>query len=292
MMINFINEFIMNGENLTGFQKVVFIIGIKLIEIVAVVILFMVIARFAMYLNHRAMRKRRVYSKTRAETMASIIDDIIKYIFSFIGFISVLPILGVDTKTILASSGILAIMISVGGASFITDFINGFFALFEGYYDVGDFVRINNFEGNIVEIGLKTTTLKSMNNEFIAIPNSTIIEVVNLSKLNYIQYPVASFSYADDISYIHESVVPEIVRSMKEDPKVVEIEYLGVSELAASSVNIKFELTSKEQDRFHVERQFYYHIKRIFDKHNVEIPFNQLVLHKAKEYDQFDNIPM
>ncbi len=292
-MLDFINELILNGEELTGVQKILMMVAIKIIEIIAVVILFVVIAKVAMYLNHRAMRKRSmIHSDTRSTTIASIIDDIIKYLCSIIGFVAILPILGVDTKAILASSGILAIVISVGGASFINDFINGFFALFEGYYDVGDFVRINEYEGNIMEIGLKTTTLKSLNNEFIAIPNSTIVEVVNLSKFNYVQYPVASMSYEDDLVYVKDSVVPEIINNLNEYEAISRIEYLGVSELAESSVNIKFELTSTEPNRFAAERLFLYEVKRVFDKHNIEIPFNQLVLHKAKEYDQFDHIPM
>ncbi len=288
-MLKQFNELILSGNDLTNTQKVVLLIALKLAEIVFVIILFVVIARIAMYINHRAMRKRSLMNEARSTTIASIIDDIIKYLCNIIAFLAILPILGIDTKTILASSGVIAIVISVGGASFITDFINGFFALFEGYYDVGDFVRINNFEGNIEEIGLKTTVLKSMNNEFIAIPNSTIVEVVNLSKYSYVQYPVASFSYADDIDYVKDTVVPIIVENIKNDPRIINIEYLGVCELAESSVNIKFELTSTESNRFHAEREFFYQVKREFDKHNIEIPFNQLVLHQANTGEEDSN---
>lgn len=282
-MINFINEWIMAGESFSKTEKFIYLLLIKIVAVIAIIIFFVVLSKVAMYLNHRGMRKRAVISDTRNETIASIIDDLIKYVFSIICLVTILPLLGVNSKAILASSGVLAIVISVGGATFINDFINGFFALFEGYFDVGDFVRINSHEGTILEIGLKTTVLLSANNEFIAIPNSTIVEVVNLSKYDFIQYPVASISYDQDVDFVLEKVAPEIVENLKETGLFTSIKCLGVTELAASCVNIKFEIRSHAQDRFEVERQFYYHVKTIFDKHNIEIPFNQLVLHNANE---------
>lgn len=280
-MINFINEWIMAGESFSKTEKFIYLLLIKIVAVIAIIVFFVVLSKVAMYLNHRGMRKRAVISDTRNETIASIIDDLIKYVFSIICLVTILPLLGVNSKAILASSGVLAIVISVGGATFINDFINGFFALFEGYFDVGDFVRINSYEGTILEIGLKTTVLLSANNEFIAIPNSTIVEVVNLSKYDFIQYPVASISYDQDVDFVLEKVAPEIVENLKETGLFTSIKCLGVTELAASCVNIKFEIRSHAQDRFEVERQFYYHVKTIFDKHNIEIPFNQLVLHNA-----------
>lgn len=282
-MINFINEWIMAGESFSKTEKFIYLLLIKIVAVIAIIVFFVVLSKVAMYLNHRGMRKRAVISDTRNETIASIIDDLIKYVFSIICLVTILPLLGVNSKAILASSGVLAIVISVGGATFINDFINGFFALFEGYFDVGDFVRINSYEGTILEIGLKTTVLLSANNEFIAIPNSTIVEVVNLSKYDFIQYPVASISYDQDVDFVLEKVAPEIVENLKETGLFTSIKCLGVTELAASCVNIKFEIRSHAQDRFEVERQFYYHVKTIFDKHNIEIPFNQLVLHNANE---------
>ena len=64
------------------------------------------------------------------------------------------------------------------------DIIAGFFIIFEDQFSVGDYIRINPFEGEVLEIGLRTTKLKSKIGELHVIPNGSIIQVTNFSILN------------------------------------------------------------------------------------------------------------
>ena len=62
--------------------------------------------------------------------------------------------------------------------------------------------------------------------------------------------------------------------------------YKGVSELAESSVNLLFVAKCKESDVYQVQRDLNREIKIMFDNNNVEIPFNQLVVHMAKDEEK------
>ncbi len=254
----------------------------KVIEIAIIIVFFVILTKVLMAVNHRLMRKQATkISDTRAATIASIIDDLIKYVTSFIAFISILPVLGINSNIILASSGFLAIIVGVGGSSFIGDFIDGFFALFEGYYDVGDYIKVGNYEGEIIDIGLKTTILKTFNNEVIAVPNSSIIEVINLSKLDHIQYGLLSTSYDANILELEKIINENLIAVMMEKPIIKGFRYIGVDALGASSVDLKFEIISNEKDRFEAMRQFNREVKLMCDQNNIEIPFNQLVIHNG-----------
>ncbi len=272
-----------NLELINNLDEIIFVIIVGIIKIVLIVTLFIIIAKLLMALNHQVMRnKTKKLSVTRQETIASIIDDMIKYMIAIITFISILPALGLNTQVVLASSGFLAVIIGVGGSSFIGDFINGFFALFEGYYDVGDYIKVDNLEGEVVDIGLKSIILKSYNNELITMPNSALTQVVNLSKLDHIQYPVVSISYDDDIKYVEHIISEKIIKKIEQNADVIYITYLGISKLNSHSVDIKFELCSKQANRFAVERLLNRELKLVFDENNIEIPFNQVVIHSKQ----------
>ncbi len=278
-----INKTVEQGVNqVSKLDELLYQLAIKGIEIVLLIVIFVILTKLLMKLNHRLMRKQaKKISETRSVTIASIIDDLIKYIMSFIGFISILPIFGVDSSIILASSGFLAIIVGVGGSSFIGDFIDGFFALFEGYYDVGDYIIAGSYEGEIVDIGLKTTVLKTFNNEIVSVPNSSIIEVVNLSKLDHIQYTSLSTAYDANLIEIEKVVNNYLIDAVKANDEIIECRYIGVDALGESSVDLRFEITSKEKDRFQAQRTFNREAKLVCDQHNIEIPFNQLVVHNG-----------
>ncbi len=257
------------------------IVGI--VEIIIVWVMIALLTKLFMFFNHRYMRSQEGrLSLTRAETIASIIDDVIKYVMGIIGVLITLPILGVSPVAIATGGGIIAILIATTGSTLLSDFINGFFALFEGYYDVGDYIQTNDYEGTVEQLGIKSTVLKTPNQNIITIPNSEIVGVVNYAKLPYIQFLDVSTSYNADLLTVEDIVINKLLPKF-DDNKMFSVKYLGVGALAESSVNLKFELTSDVQVRFPAQRCFYREVKLLFDELGVEIPFNQLVVTHLNE---------
>lgn len=245
-----------------------------------IIFVYVLIYKFLMRINKRVAKGNvEKFGAMRSETIQSVIGDLIKYTISIFCFISILPALGIPTSVIVASSGAFAVIIGLGGSEFISDFINGFFALFEGYYDVGDYIKTGSYEGYIVELGLKSTSLRTANNEIVSIPNSSIIEVINLSKMNYSQFPNIGISYNEDLVKVERIINDKLVPAVQAHPEVISAAYLGVFALNASSVDLKFELVSSADDRFQAARILNRETKLLFDQHEIEIPFNQLVVH-------------
>ena len=66
------------------------------------------------------------------------------------------------------------------------DVITGLFILLEDQFSVGDYVKIGQFEGVVLEIGLRTTKVKSWTGEIHTLPNGSIIQVTNYSVSNIV----------------------------------------------------------------------------------------------------------
>lgn len=222
---------------------------------------------------------RNVPSESRALTIYAIIHDLVKYIIWVIIILGVLIIIGVDLGLLIASFGVISIVVGLAAQQVIMDLINGFFTLVEGYYDVGDYVKIGEYEGYVISFGIKVTVLQTYSNQLITIPNSKIVEIINYSKEDYAQILSVGISYDADVLEIEQMLVTDLDKVMKQDPKVIGFEYIGVDGLNDSNVSLAFKLVCNEADRFYVKRLLNKEVKVLFDANGVEIPFNQLVVH-------------
>ena len=76
----------------------------------------------------------------RARSVLSIISSMLKYVTAIVILCWGLSILGANVSTIVASVGILALVIGFSAESLIADVVTGTFMLFENQYNVGDIV--------------------------------------------------------------------------------------------------------------------------------------------------------
>jgi len=123
---------------------------------------------------------QHILAKTR--TIRSLLKNIIDAIILVIVLLMVLSHWGFDIFPILTGAGILGLAISFGSQTLIKDVINGFFIIAEDQFNVGDWVKIDKFEGEVYKITLRLTILRDENENLIYIPNSQISTVTKLKE--------------------------------------------------------------------------------------------------------------
>ena len=99
------------------------------------------------------------------------------------------------------------------------------------------------------------------------------IEVV--SNYNYIKIPMP---YEVSVEKA-ESVINEIIKTVKENDYVEDCRYVGVTELADSSIDYLIEVESESQYKLQVRRDTLKSILLGLAKNNIEIPYNQIDIH-------------
>jgi small-conductance mechanosensitive channel len=92
---------------------------------------------------------------------------------------------GSDSEAFKGIGVLLGLMISLGSTSIIGNVIAGYSLTYRSPFKIGDRVKINDSVGDVVEIRVLTTRLRSLKNEEVVIPNTTVLngEVVNYSTL-------------------------------------------------------------------------------------------------------------
>lgn len=223
----------------------------------------------------------------RGKTIDKMIDSFIKYASAIVIVLLVLATWGVDTTALLASAGILGLVIGLGAQSLISDIISGIFIVFEGSYQVGDIVVIDGYRGEVTEIGMRTTKIIDAGGNLKIINNSNITTVVNMTNDLSLATCDVDIEYGESLEKV-ERIIKDNLPDVKNEIKAIKKGpfYLGVTALGASGVTLRFAANCEEAEKFQTCRDLNREIKLMFDRNNINIPFTQVVLHQPQEFTQ------
>jgi small conductance mechanosensitive channel len=206
----------------------------------------------------------------------------LKYIALIVGFFLILSTWGVETPTLLASAGIIAIAVSFGAQSLIEDIFSGIFIIFENQFAIGDVIQIDEFRGIVKAIGIRITKFEDINGDIKSINNSDIRGAINSSNQLSQAISYIDISYNTDINKFETMMKRNLSHISKSIPLIKKGPfYDGIEKFQESGVTIRVVSWVNEIDRLHVVRQMNKELKILFEKHNVEIPFPQVVIHNA-----------
>ena len=219
----------------------------------------------------------------RAKTVLTLLASLVRYVAAIVILCWGLSIFGVDVNTIVASVGVLALVIGFGAESLIADVVTGFFMLFENQYNVGDIVEVNGFRGTVKDIGIRTTSIIDLGKNVKIINNSEMKNILNRSDNASVAVATIDIPYPTDLEKL-EAQIPGLMKEifdLHRDLMLSEPVYLGVQHLGDSGITLKFKVEIEEDNIFTVPRVLNHDLLLGFRKLGVECPFPQLDLHNC-----------
>ena len=221
----------------------------------------------------------------RSRTVATLVTGVLKYLGVVIAIVWGLSILGVDTTAVLAGVGILGLILGFGAQSLIEDIITGIFIIFENQYDIGDIIILDDFRGVVRSIGVRTTAIEDAGGNIKIVNNSDIRNLQNRSRQNSIALCDVAVSYETDLKALEAMLAVELPKMLprNKDLYLSAPRLMGVESLADSGVNLRIAVDVKEENIFQARRRLNRDVRVLFQEKNVEIPFPQLVVHKADD---------
>lgn len=220
----------------------------------------------------------------RTRSLLSIVSSMLKYIAGIVILCWGLSIIGVNVSTIVASVGIIALIVGFSAESLIADVVTGAFRIFENQYNVGDIVEVDGFRGKVTNIGIRTTSITDTGDNVKVINNSAMRNILNRSDKLSRSVCDISIPYETDIEEL-EKQIPGLVQLMYENHKDVMQDvpkYLGIQQLADSSIVLRFVVNVNEKDIFSCTRIMNHDLLLGFRKLGIECPFPQVDVHIEK----------
>jgi small conductance mechanosensitive channel len=269
----------MDAESIQrGFESIIpFITRYGLQVIGAIVIL--ILGRIASNIGAKLARKGLERAKADA-ALVGFVSSMVSIAIMAFAVIAALAKFGIQTTSFIAVLGAAGLAVGLALQGSLSNFASGVMILIFRPIRVGDLVEAGGYLGTIADVGIFVTTMNTLDNQKVIIPNSMItgnvINNVNGNGTRRVDM-VAGISYSDDMSKA-KRILEEILES---HPKVLKdpAPTVAVRELGDSSVNLVVRPWVNAEDYWTVWFDVTQSTKEEFDKRGVSIPFPQRDVH-------------
>ena len=257
------------------FNNISALIGVRLARIPSAII-----AILFCYIVYRVLFDLldKVLEKTSLEKhIKNIIKTFVKIIIFFIFIVIISSALGIDTTSIIAVFSLFGLAISLSIQNLMSNVAHAISIILNKPYIVGDYIKINEYEGNVEEISLLNTKIKTINNEMIYVPNTTIGSntIINYTQMPYRRIQLfVDASYNDDINKVKKAL-REVIENETLTIKNNEI-FVEVYEYSTSSIKYIIRVYCKTADYIACKFKLISAIKKKFDENNITIPFQTI----------------
>ena len=251
----------------------------SVIEVLIVVVLCVVFC----YLSKKIVKKvfgvkNSFVPVKRQKTVVNLITNIVRVFIVVIGATIILEEFGVDTKSFIASLGVFSLVLGLALQDILKDIIAGISITFEGLFNIGDWIKIGDFKGEVIASGLRTTKLKAYTGEIKIISNRNILDLVNYSMGNALTIIDVEVVYESNLDKV-ELVLKHLCDEFKKEKLVEEIDLLGLESLEQNGLKYRLIVKSTYSASFTLSRNLKRTIMDEFNKNNITVPYNQVVIH-------------
>lgn len=250
-------------------------------NIILAVLIFYVgrwLIRFVNRMLGKFMERRNVDPAVR-----SFFGSIVNVVLLILLFIVVVGTLGIQTTSFAALIASAGVGIGMAMSGSLQNFAGGIMILVFKPYRVGDFVETQNYMGIVKEIQIINTILTTVDNKVVFIPNASITNGV---LINYSHQKVRRVDLSFGVEYgtdyakvkqVIEKLIAEDSRILK-DPE----HFIGLGQLADSSVDITVRVRTSLDDYWPVSFDFKEKVYKTFNEVGIGFPFPQLTVHQGK----------
>ncbi len=255
------------------------VVGITIGNVITALIVI-IVGYFVTVIISKYVRKVMIKAKL-AEILAEFTYRIVKVILLIFVFSIAIGFLGVDVGAALVSiSVVFGLVFGLAFQDTLGNLTAGFMIAITKPFKKGDYVDVAGLSGSIANVGISITTLITLDNKRVIIPNSKVwgAPIINYTALKTRRIDMSvGISYSDDINKAI-TVAMNLLKNHKDvlkDPAPM----VAVDELADSSVNLIIRPWVKTEDYWTTKWELTQKIKESFDKEGISIPFPQTDVH-------------
>lgn len=252
--------------------------GLKLIY----VILILLIGGKLIKVITKLITKGRGFNKLD-KSVASFLLSFIKVTLNILLFITIAGIIGIPSTSIITLLGSAGVAIGLAMQGGLSNIAGGLIILIFKPFKVGDFIDTHTDSGTVKSISLFYTTLITIDNRIISIPNGSL---ANSPSINYSNEKERRLDIDVDVSYNNaiddvKKCLNDVLTKEKRIIKDKDI-FVRLTEYKDSSMKYTIRVWVNKDDYWNIKYDLLENIKRDFDKKGITIPYNQLDIHVDK----------
>ena len=256
----------------------------KVLLFIIIIYAFFKIANIVQKLIESGLAKSQLQL---SELLRRMVVSIVRNCIIVLGILVALSQVGISLGPLLAGLGVAGFVIGFALQDTLSNFAAGMMILIYRPFDVGDLIEAGGVSGTVNHMSLVNTTVLTLDNQTILIPNNKIwgdvVKNVTAQTMRRVDL-MFGVSYGDDIPKT-ERILQEIIDS--HDKILTEPEpIIRLHELADSSVNFIVKPWVNTDDYWDVYWDITRSVKIRFDEEGISIPFPQRDVHIYNQNSQ------
>ncbi len=230
----------------------------------------------------------RAFRKRLSLQGAMLLRKGIIYLGTTIILISVLYQSGYKLTAFLGAAGIVGIAVGFASQTSVSNIISGIFLISERSFEVGDVIIVSETKGVVLSIDLLSVKLRTFDNQFIRIPNETLIksQVTNVTRFPIRRLDIdIGVAYKEDPKRVNDILLDIADRnpmSLDEPAPLVRFQEFG-----DSALQFLLAVWCTREDFYTLRSNLRQEIKDRFDAEGIEIPFPHRTLYTGSVTDPF-----
>ncbi|MCE4624354.1 MAG: mechanosensitive ion channel family protein [Desulfurococcales archaeon] len=208
------------------------------------------------------------------------LENLVFYSIVFVAAITALRPFGLNLGSLLVAGGLASIVIGLAAQNTLGDVISGVFLLIEQPLRVGDPVQIGDVAGEVVDVRVISTLIRTWDGHLVRIPNKIVFDsiIINFSRTRArrIDFTIG-IHYKSDLQDAIKAVrglIDESPYCLLSPPPEIFVDSYG-----SSSINLRVRCWTPTRLWYPAKMQIQTEIKRVLEEHGIEIPYPQLDLH-------------
>lgn len=259
-------------ETIKGWTPGLLSFGYRLLIALVIILIGMRIIKSGRKILQRTFQRMDL-DLSLSKFLISVLDAIAYALVLFIAADKI----GIPSASIIALIGSAGLAIGLSLQGSLANFAGGILILMMRPFVVGNYIICDKAEGTVHDIGLVYTTLMTVDNKKVTIPNGNLSNdtIINVTVQEKRRVDIrVGIGYSSDMKAA-KAILEDIYRS---HPLVLEEDGITifVDELADSAVMIGGRGWTKTEDYWKARWDITESIKERFDEAGIEIPFNQM----------------
>jgi MscS family membrane protein len=211
------------------------------------------------------------------KTLISALQSVVRFIVVFVGAVFVADSLGFELTSLIAGLGISGLALALAAKDTISNFFGAVTVLLDRPFKVGDYILVDSVEGEVMEINLRTTLIRTSSDTVVTMPNANLVNtpVENFGKRRWRRWQTQlHFDINSDNGAI-KSFCEHVVKHISENEFTLKEEssWCRVNAISALSldvdVNLYWNITSGVQER-EVREDFILYLMQLATELNLE----------------------
>jgi moderate conductance mechanosensitive channel len=211
----------------------------------------------------------------RSAALGSLVISVASVVIGLVCILGILTVLGIDLTPVLASAGVLAVVIGFGAQNLVKDLISGVGMLLEDQIGIGDIVDMDKASGTVEAVGLRVTRLRDSTGVIWYVRNGEVLRVGNKSKgwseilIDLEIDAEADLAEAQDLvsQVVHRVAAdPTFGPDLLDPPKLA-----GIEDVTGSGVTLRIHGKAKPDRDVAIERELRYQLKLAFDAAGIRL---------------------